>query len=367
MKSHHQKTPQSIFFCKPVFSRRLAILELIFFISLGAIAISSRRSPGATLIGTLKVPHFLELSWLLSSLFVFLSFIYPVCAVQHSSEREWNRYPLPANKELSFTRTKGRHNKRMEFPRTFVINLSSRADRLEGIRRSFSDWPVPIERFEAHRAQPGWKGCLRSHKSLLERCRSGGCDYAIILEDDCILTQKGKDIFMQVLPLLKRRTHEWDVFMGGVTYVDDAEVKLQTPPLFEVRSYASHFCFFNSQGMREVVSKLSEEEPYDVFLKKHLRVWCTFPHIAIQKEGHSDIQDRYVDSAELFQTSHNTLEKVFQTSLKTTLPARRSSDSIGVIQLILFVSIVTIAVASIWRVGKQRTSPQLLARYVHPY
>lgn len=234
----------------------------------------------------------------------------------------------------------------MTFPRTFVINLLTRTDRLEDILKSFSEWPVPIERFEAHRAQPGWKGCLRSHKSLLQRCVSEGCDYAIILEDDCSLTQKGQESFMQLLPLLKQRRNEWDVFMGGVTNISDEVVKGKEPPLFEVRCQTSHFCFFNSQGMQKVVSNLSEEEVYDIFLKKHLRIWCTVPHIAIQKRSHSDIEEKYVDYENCFHVSHEALEKSLR-AYRSTSPFSRSS-----IQILLAIVMFSILISCVWRMRR---------------
>lgn len=197
----------------------------------------------------------------------------------------------------------------MDFPPTFVINLPDRTDRLQSIRDSFGQWPVPVERIEAVRAKPGWKGCLRSHKKVLEMAKQRDYEYIIVLEDDCILTPKGKETFLQLLPILKQRVSEWDVFMGGVTLVDNVKVKQKTPPLFEVKCYTTHFCFFNKEGIKKVLQTLNEEEAYDVFLRKNVRIWCTVPHIALQKESHSDIVDSNTNYTEMFQTSTKTLEE----------------------------------------------------------
>ena len=202
----------------------------------------------------------------------------------------------------------------MEFPPTFVINLAERSDRLESVRTSFSNWPVPVERFNAVKLRPGWKGCLASHKKLLEFAKEKGYPYILILEDDCELTPNGQERFQQLLPILQQRSSEWDVFLGGVTYLDDVRVIQDNPPLFQVSANTTHFCLFNANGVRKVLQNWHENDPYDVFLRRNVRIWCTSPHIAIQSESYSDITKLNADYSHEFLTASKTLQRSLSTN-----------------------------------------------------
>lgn len=198
----------------------------------------------------------------------------------------------------------------MDFPPTFVINLDERKDRLKSLHESFdSVWPVNIERISAIKEKPGWKGCLKSHKKALELCKEKNVPFVIILEDDCMLTPSGVQRFQQLLPSLIKRASEWDVFLGGVTYLDKIELKQYNPPLFQVKCFAAHFCLYNQKGIRTLLENWSDKEPYDVFLKNTVRLWCTVPHIAVQRAGTSDIQNDSVDYEKFFLESHKLLQK----------------------------------------------------------
>lgn len=221
----------------------------------------------------------------------------------------------------------------MDFPPTFVINLPERNDRLESLRLSFADWPVPVERVNAVRAKPGWKGCIRSHKKALEICKQRGYPYAIVLEDDCVLTEQGKQNLYNILPILKQRSSEWDIFLGGVTYVDSVNVKQTTPPLFEVKCFAAHFCLYNARSIDKMLNTLNENEPFDVFLKKNMRLWCTAPHIALQAESYSDIENTHTNYHSLFETSTQKLTKQLKPS-NVLIPILLFTGCISILLLI---------------------------------
>lgn len=205
----------------------------------------------------------------------------------------------------------------MEFPPTFVINLKERTDRLESIYSIFNPiWPVPIERIDAVRATPGWLGCLESHKKAIEIALQRNYPFVIVLEDDCKVTPESVTRFKTLLSYLEKRQTEWDVFVGGLSSIASIEIKQYSPPLFQARGSASHFCLYNRRSIKILheILKHKVSEPIDIFFINNMRIWCTTPHIATQINSKSDISDG---------NSTRDLEKVFldtQKELKESLP-----------------------------------------------
>jgi glycosyl transferase, family 25 len=102
-----------------------------------------------------------------------------------------------------------------------VINLESDRDRLDWMRRQFSDWPCEIIRIPAragrelgpqeldkHRAadSPDMTaneiGCIESHIRALREFLSGGCDQALILEDDVHVSPAAAQILQRLIEYL---------------------------------------------------------------------------------------------------------------------------------------------------------------------
>ncbi len=79
------------------------------------------------------------------------------------------------------------------------------------------------------------------------------------------------------------------------------------PHLFQVQSYATHFILVNNTAYDKILQ--AKEEPIDVFYKKNLFTYCTYPHIAIQKESKSDVYNTNVNYTKFFKESSKVLER----------------------------------------------------------
>ena len=229
----------------------------------------------------------------------------------------------------------------MELPPTLVINLDNRPDRFEQVKESFYSWP--LERVSAEKASPGWVGCIRSHRKAIEIAYKRGDPFAIVLEDDCELTENGLSRFKALFPYLVQTSADWDVFFGGPTFVDNIEVKFENPPLFQVGGYAAHFCLYNRRSMKKVLDGLTEHEPFDVYLRKHLRQWCTVPHIAVQAPSHSDIEGSEADYTPLFSSSQKSLEEsrqLLEGFLSRSIRKRSSGQRSSGLLLLAFAAVL---------------------------
>lgn len=189
-----------------------------------------------------------------------------------------------------------------EFPPTLVINLAEREDRWNATKDSFSRWPVQLERVDAVRMKPGWKGCAASHVKAVRLAKERGLDMVLILEDDALLVPGGIERFETLLPVLKARRNEWEIFLGGSTFLEDLQTVSVVPPLFKAGAYTAHFCLVNSTAFDKILNEYDpdRDREIDVFYKKHLKLWMTNPHIAIQRSGLSNISGNVEDYNILF-------------------------------------------------------------------
>ena len=173
----------------------------------------------------------------------------------------------------------------MDIPPILVINLEERKDRWVSIQNAFQSWRVPLQRVEAVRMKPGWKGCSLSHKKCIQIAKDRKYPWVLIVEDDCKPEDDAQERFRALLPSLWARRSEWDLFNGGSSYLFSARVIQEEPPLLEVSGWATQFI-------------LIHEGSYD--------------HLATQATGVSDIENKEIDYSAQFKKSEEILfTKIF--------------------------------------------------------
>lgn len=187
----------------------------------------------------------------------------------------------------------------MQFPPTLVINLTERPEKWKQIQESFKDFPVVLERLDAVKKSPGWKGCTASHFKAIELAKQRNYEWVLILEDDAQLSTNGLARFMDVLPMLYKRRDEWDIFLGGATFVDNVRQVSNQPPIYRAGAYTTHFCLIHNGAYDKILSQY-KDGPIDVYYKANMRLWMTNPHIATQRPGPSDIEQGESNYSKLF-------------------------------------------------------------------
>lgn len=194
----------------------------------------------------------------------------------------------------------------MEFPPTIVINLADRPQKWEQTVNSFAEFPVKLERLDAVRASPGWKGCAASHLKAIRLAKERNYDWVLVLEDDAELSKNGLKQFMELLPILYDRRAEWDIFLGGSTFVKNASVRNISPPIYEAYAYTAHFCLIHRDTYDKILNEYNDEA-IDVYYAEKLRLWMTIPHIATQRPGLSDIVNGKTNYNKLFDDATRKL------------------------------------------------------------
>jgi GR25 family glycosyltransferase involved in LPS biosynthesis len=197
----------------------------------------------------------------------------------------------------------------MQFPPILVINLKERTDRWKQISKQLDDLGVSYERVEAVRKEPGWKGCAESFRKCYKAAKQRKYPWVLILEDDCLFQRNGMERFQELLPILWERRDEWDVFNGGSIYIHKACKVLEEPPLFQLKSWSAHFLLVNNHAYNRLLG-LVKDHRADHFDKLRIRSWGTYPHIAIQQKGYSNIEKKQRNSRPKFHMSDKILRLI---------------------------------------------------------
>jgi len=202
----------------------------------------------------------------------------------------------------------------MEFPPILLINLDNRPDRLEKIQENFRDWPK-LEKVSAIRHESGAEGCRLSHLKCLELARQRNYPWVLVLEDDCLVNPDSLERFNNILPSLWIRRESFDVFLGGVTEVRDVSVIQYNPVLFKAIGLTTHFCVYSSNSYDKLIeaNKNGGGSPDAVYVGiDNIRIFCTYPFIAIQAPSYSDLLKREVNYKEVFSSSEEILKKYLE-------------------------------------------------------
>ena len=198
----------------------------------------------------------------------------------------------------------------MEFPPILIINLKERTDRWLSISRQLDSLGLSYERVDAVKAEPGWKGCSLTFKKCYKIAKQRKYPWVVIMEDDCLFQKSGKERFEQLLPILWQRKAEWDVFNGGSFYMTKGCKVLNDPPLFRIKAWSSHFILAHNASYDKLIREIHENLRVDKYYKEKVRAWCTYPHIAIQQKGYSDLDKRIKDTRKNFSMTDSILKGI---------------------------------------------------------
>ncbi len=198
----------------------------------------------------------------------------------------------------------------MDFPPILIINLKERVDRWKQITEQLDALGLAYERVEAIRREPGWKGCALSFRKCYRIARERKYPWIVIMEDDCLFQKDGKERFEQLLPILWQRKAEWDIFNGGSFYMTGVCKIQEEPPLFRVKSWSAHFILAHHGSYNKLIRDIRGDYRVDKYYKSQVRAWCTYPHIAIQEKGYSDLDKRMKDTHKNFSMTDSILKGV---------------------------------------------------------
>lgn len=202
------------------------------------------------------------------------------------------------------------------FDRVVCINLPRRADRKIDFINQCKKYNLgKFEFFNAidgnianntFKISNGSFGLILSNIEIIKKAKEDNLNNILIIEDDCSFNDKIKiiDEYFKILP------EDWDMFyIGGnhnigwngtpePTHINEKIIKLHY-------TFTTHFVAINSKIFDVVIEELSRfSNPIDVIyteIQKKYNVYCTKDIIATQKEGYSDIENKFVNYSNIIK------------------------------------------------------------------
>ena len=182
----------------------------------------------------------------------------------------------------------------------YVINLATRPDRWEQMKRKWSKY-FNLIRVDAIPTDPddtrtktakatealGW-----THMKLLMDVKRQGLKTILILEDDAIPENNWFDKWTEIKSFLDSNLNDWDVFNGGAHFLRDyyAFKKLTRTLLIDGRfACASHFMYLNLNAFDKFWMWPNTPVDVDQFYCNNFKMYCSYPILAKQADGPSDI------------------------------------------------------------------------------
>jgi len=178
--------------------------------------------------------------------------------------------------------------------KAYCINLKDREDRWNDFK--LQSFPFEVERFEAIKDSPGWVGCAKSFLKLYESLTEFPC---AIFEDDCMMLRDWDEVDR----IIKQLPEDWDMLNLGAT-LNEPLVRYSENLFVLKNAYCLHGVIYNSRKVLDfILDNKDEIRKIDVFItqKVHTTFKCfvTYPMIATQRPGHSDIVNKFTTYKEL--------------------------------------------------------------------
>jgi len=190
--------------------------------------------------------------------------------------------------------------------KAYVMNLESRPDRMVGFREN--QFPFNVERVNAIKMNPGWKGCTETQLAIL---REQNEFPFIIFEDDCFLLESWDIVEKAMLQL----PADCDLLYLGATLMKP--IHRYSENLFVLKTaYCAHAIMYTSKRVvdyilnnhKQFFKRSKERNTLDVFyysqVQEKFNCFIVDPLVAVQREGFSDIENKFVNYKQIINHFH---------------------------------------------------------------
>lgn len=193
----------------------------------------------------------------------------------------------------------------------YIINLAHRTDRLKSITEQCEKNDLTMNIVTAvngHDAFPdepkrkrGFLGCYISHWNTLKILQDTEGDYFLIAEDDCIFEDGFRNKLLQCYDQLPPT---WDMLYLGGSAITEGATEDFSYHLKRARNIFCTHCFIIKKESIPSLLKVVETRKWkiDVLFCEYQKIancFITYPELAWQMEGYSDIENKVTNNIHL--------------------------------------------------------------------
>ena len=174
----------------------------------------------------------------------------------------------------------------------YVINLEERKDRLEHIKKKFSEYNIIV--VDAIKHIEGYKGCFLSHKKCIQIAKEKKLKYIIVIEDDCLPLDNFSTRLENIISFLESYNN-WDLLIGGGFHICpfhiQGKIEISTENLYKINGgYCTHLVIYNHTSYEYFLDQ-DISRPIDHTWQNNLQCLVPVPFIATQIDDFSDISN----------------------------------------------------------------------------
>lgn len=184
----------------------------------------------------------------------------------------------------------------------YVLNLPHRTDRWEQIVKEFEGKCelvkaecVMVEDESLTKNVRGYHGVAYTHIQLIKDAKARGDKTLLILEDDCELMNKTSwGRWLRLKQWCDNNLDKWEIFNPGAIIYSRVDDVIRFDEMYLCKIWgggASHFIYFNvDSAYQKVLDWEIEKFDIDVYYTTKFNCWASYPTLAMQRDGQSDIQ-----------------------------------------------------------------------------
>jgi GR25 family glycosyltransferase involved in LPS biosynthesis len=198
------------------------------------------------------------------------------------------------------------------FDRIYCINLDRRTDRWESVQNEFKKFNIKnIIRFSGIDGNMlkndtvllnGELGILLTHLEIIKKAKLDNLDNVLIIEDDVIFS----DEFLNIQSYMKEVPDDWDFIYFGGNHIYGKPPQKINEKILKLNFTVALQCVAIKKTMFDKIieilpKKQKQVDGYYADFHKSCNAYCFYPNIAKQKEGFSDIQNKFVNYSIFFK------------------------------------------------------------------
>lgn len=173
-----------------------------------------------------------------------------------------------------------------------VVNLTKRDDRLLEFAKQMEEYEIPFKRVSAIENPKGAEGLRDTMKRLFEDCIEKKFQHVLVFEDDALFVVPSSilhDTMNKVMGQLP--PNYFMLFLG--CQITGCISHYHSPNIIQAsKMFSTHAVLYSLQGMKEILAHGFDypiDNYYTAEIEPMRNSYCTYPLLASQREGYSDI------------------------------------------------------------------------------